>query len=93
MNLKIAKGGKIVEKDLVPLTEMMEGEEGTVHSILGGHGLIGRLASMGIFPGARIKVFRKGWWGPVIVIAEGTKIAVGRGQASRIMVLREGDKG
>lgn len=80
-------------KDLVPLTEMMEGEEGTVYSILGGHGLMGRLASMGISPGERIKVFRKGWWGPVIIIAKGMKIAIGRGQASRIMVLREGNNG
>jgi len=77
--------------DLVPLTLMEEGEEGVVHSISAGFGLITRLAAMGISPGTRIKVFRNSW-GPVIVIAGGTRIAIGRGQASRIMVKREEGK-
>lgn len=73
--------------DLFPVISLVEGEEGIVHSILGGRGLIIRLAAMGIAPGIRIKILRNSG-GPVVILTSGTRVAIGRGQASRIMIIK-----
>lgn len=73
--------------DLFPLISLVEGEEGVVHSISGGRGLTSRLASMGIAPGIRIKILRNSG-GPVVILTNGTRVAIGRGQASRIMIIK-----
>jgi len=73
--------------DIVPLILLKEGEEGIIYSVSGGLGLIGRLASMGIALGVRVKVLRN-IGGPLIVIANGTRIAIGRGQSQKIVVRR-----
>lgn len=46
---------------------------------------------MGIAPGIWLKVLRNNR-GPLLVITNGTRIAIGRGQASRIMITRVGDE-
>jgi ferrous iron transport protein A len=74
-------------KDMIPLIFLQEGEEGIIHSVEGGLRLIGRLASMGITSGMRVKVVRN-IGGPLIVTTNGTRIAIGRGQAHKIVVRR-----
>ena len=77
--------GRKTDKKLFPVTSLGEGEEGVIHSISGGLGLISRLAGMGVVPGTEIKVLRKSR-GPVIVLVNNTRVALGRGQASKILV-------
>jgi Fe2+ transport system protein FeoA len=72
-------------RDIVSLILVNEGEEVIIHSVLGGKGIIGRLASMGITSGIRIKVVRN-IGGPVIITTNGARIAIGRGQAQKIAV-------
>ena len=72
-------------KDIMPLILLKEGEEGIIYSVSGGFGLIGRLASMGITSGMRVKVVRN-IGGPLIVTTNGTRIAIGRGQAHKIVI-------
>jgi Fe2+ transport system protein FeoA len=74
-------------KDIISLILLKEGEEGIIHSVSGGLGLIGRLASMGITSGMRVKVLRN-IRGPLIVTTNGTRIAIGRGQANKIGIRR-----
>ncbi|OGW37788.1 MAG: hypothetical protein A2Y97_08725 [Nitrospirae bacterium RBG_13_39_12] len=74
-------------KDLFPLTSFKEGEEGVVYSISGGRGITSRLAAMGVASGIRIRILRNSG-GPVVVQANETRIAIGKGQASKIMLLR-----
>lgn len=73
--------------DLTPLITLKEGEEGIIHFISGGYGLISRLASMGIAPGTRVTVLRNSG-GPLLLFTNGTRIAIGKGQSSKIMVSR-----
>ena len=73
--------------DLFPLISLVEGEEGVVHSISGGRGITSRLAAMGIAPGMRIRILRNSG-GPVVILTNGTRVAIGRGQASRIMLIK-----
>jgi Fe2+ transport system protein FeoA len=74
-------------KDIISLVLLKEGEEGIIHSVSGGLGLIGRLASMGITSGMKVKVVRN-IRGPLIVTTNGTRIAIGRGQANKIGIRR-----
>ncbi len=74
------------DKKSFPVTSLKEGEEGLIHSISGGLSLISRLAGMGIVPGTEIKVLRNNR-GPVIVLVNNTRVALGRGQASKILIV------
>lgn len=74
-----------MDREIIPLVSLKEGEEGIVHLISGGRGLIGRLASMGITSGMKIKVLRN-IGGPLIITTNGTRIAIGRGQAQKIFI-------
>ncbi|MBP8986050.1 MAG: 50S ribosome-binding GTPase, partial [Syntrophobacterales bacterium] len=76
-----------IAKDLVALPSLNEGEEGIIQEITGGHVLASRLAGLGIVPGARVKLLR-GSGGPVIVEVAGTRVALGAGEASKIMLCR-----
>ncbi len=72
---------------LKTLVEMLPGEEGVVKNVAGGRGMVRRLYCMGIFPGQRIKKLSGiGRGGPVVVEVMRTKVAIGFGMASRILV-------
>jgi len=69
------------------ITDLEEGDEGIVYHLSGGKNLMSRLAGMGIVPGVRIKVLRnRGRL--VIVFASDTRVALGRGQAESIQVIK-----
>ncbi|MHB8110329.1 MAG: ferrous iron transport protein B [Syntrophorhabdaceae bacterium] len=77
-----------MNEELFPVTSLDEGQEATVRLLSGGEGLSGRLASMGIIPGTRIKLLRKSR-GQIIVLASDTRVALGKNQAEKILVVRE----
>jgi len=82
------------EKKKVPLTVLRRGESGTVVSILPSHGgrgrgcgFVRRVMEMGLTPGTRITVVSSApFHGPVEVVVRGSRLAVGRGVAERIIV-------
>ena len=69
----------------ITVTSLREGEEGVVRSITGRESLTTRLAAMGLVRGTTIKMLRNGA-GPVIVLASDTRLALGRLEASRVLV-------
>jgi ferrous iron transport protein A len=72
--------------DMVPLAEMNMGSEAIIHSFRGGHEFVARLAALGFTPGAPVTVMRNHGFGPMIVSIRGARIALGRGEARRIIV-------
>jgi ferrous iron transport protein B len=76
-----------MENEYLPITDLEEGEEGMVYSLAGGEGLTSRLAGMGIVPGIRIKVLRN-IGSLIIILASDTRIALGKGQAQKILVIK-----
>lgn len=73
------------EVPIIPLFQLHEGEEGTVRSLLGGKHFSSRLAALGIAMNMRIKVLRN-HGGMVIVQAGDTRVALGAGEAGKILI-------
>ena len=78
----------MMSEELFPVTSLDEGQEAIVRLLSGGENLTGRLAAMGIIPGTRIKLLRKSR-GQIIVLASDTRVALGKTQADKILVVRE----
>jgi len=78
--------------ELFSVISLEEGEEGVVRLLSGGDSLTSRLAGMGIVPGTKIKVLRKSG-GLIIVLAAETRVALGRGQAEKILIAKLRDVG
>ena len=74
-----------MKKFPIPLSMLAEGEEGRIVSIMGGHGLIRRLAELGFNPDTKVKVLRSSS-GPIVVLLRDSRIAIGRGVATKILV-------
>lgn len=82
----------------LPLTHLKEGESGIIVSISTsthyGHGRHGRtwgfqkrLEDMGLTPGAKVTVVRSApFHGPIELHVRGSRLAIGRGMAERILV-------
>jgi len=84
-----------LEKCKVPLTALKDKETGTVISIKSGRGrgrgrgwgFEKRLMDMGLTPGTRVTVVKSApFHGPVEVLVRGSRLALGRGMAERILV-------
>jgi ferrous iron transport protein A len=72
----------------IPLTELDTDEEGAVVGLDGGRTLVSRLATLGFTPGAPLKMIQNFHRGPLIVRVRETRIALGRGEARKVVVLR-----
>lgn len=68
------------------LSVMTSGSRGIVASIEGGREMSGRLAAMGLTPGAEIHVLQNLGRGPVLAKIRDTRIALGRHQAGQVFV-------
>ena len=72
---------------LVTLRQMQPGQSGKVVQVQGGAGLAHRLSALGVRPGKRItKVSSMLMRGPVTIQSGNTRMAIGFGMASKIIV-------
>lgn len=78
----------MVNLDQIPLAELSVNEHATILSLAGGRVLTNRLASLGFTPGAQVDMTQNYGRGPLIVIVRGTRVALGRGEAAKILVKR-----
>ncbi|HSW59590.1 MAG TPA: FeoA family protein [bacterium] len=70
------------------LSDLGNGEKGVVASIDSGLRLFNRLASMGICEGKDITIIKNSGEGPVVIDIEGSRYAIGRGMAEKIVVTK-----
>lgn len=66
------------------LTKAQKGNTHRISSIDGNAALHGRLAAMGLIPGAKIQVIQGSVHGASIVSCKGTQLALGRGLTEHI---------
>jgi len=78
------------KSELVSLVNLKNGEEGIVKFLRGGRGLVRRLADMGLTRDTKITVNKSApFRGPVEIRVRGTRLALGRGVATRIFVQKK----
>ena len=73
-------------KSAIPLAFLSEGDEAEIVGISGGGGLTQRLVDMGFTPATRVRVLKSSPPGPMLVSVRGSRIALGRGVAMKILV-------
>jgi ferrous iron transport protein A len=73
------------------LADLPQGERAVIHAMRGGRVFGLRVASMGFTEGTEVRMVRNQSHGPVIVEVRGSQVALGRGEASKIWVEREGN--
>ena len=72
---------------VVPLTALKPGETARVFAVQGAWGAARHLAELGLVPGQLVRVLSAGW-GPVLIEVRGSRIALGRGLAAKVLVRR-----
>ena len=70
----------------VSLTRLAPQEKGTMIELHGGAHFVSRLATLGFTPGTSLTMVQNFGRGPLIVLVRDTRIALGRGEAGKIMV-------
>lgn len=71
----------------IQLTSLRIGDEGTIELIKAGRAATQRLNEMGLVPGTRVKLLRRGALrGPVEILARNSHLVIGGGLASKIYV-------
>lgn len=74
----------------VSISSLTVGEHAIVLSFGGGRAVQNRLASLGFTPGVDVDMTQNYGFGPLIVTVRGTRVALGRGEAAKILVRRSG---
>jgi len=68
------------------LDALKAGKTATVQDLRGGYGFRSRLASLGFTPGTMVTMLQNLGGGPVIVSLRDTRIALGRGEARKVLI-------
>lgn len=68
------------------LAEIKTGFVVTLQAIKVGRELSSRMTSLGLTPGASVEVLQNYGHGPLIINVRGTHVALGRGEARRLIV-------
>jgi Fe2+ transport system protein FeoA len=72
----------------VSLVGVAAGESVSIRDLEGDQAFLSRLLPLGFTPGARLRVIQNPGRGPLIVIVRDTRVALGRGEAEKILVER-----
>ena len=72
----------------ISLSDVAAGEIATIMDFLDGRMVNSRLASLGFTPGVTVNMTQNYGRGPLIVLVRGTRVALGRGEAAKIIVAR-----
>ena len=71
---------------LKPLSDLPRESRAIVRSLRGGQGFSTRLAGLGVTPGVEVTVLQNFGRGPMIITVGETRIALGRGETSKVLV-------
>jgi ferrous iron transport protein A len=71
----------------VPLTQLEAGKRAVMAGLSGGRKALYRMVSLGFTPGVELLMIQNFGHGPLIVQVRDARIALGRGEAGRILVV------
>lgn len=75
-----------MNEERIPLNALPAGEVGVVRQLAGGQGFRSRLATLGFTPGVEVNMVQNFGRGPLIVLVRDTRVALGRGEAAKVLV-------
>ena len=75
-----------MSKERTTLDALAPGKVGIVRQLGGGRGFVSRLAALGFTPGAEVTMVQNFGRGPLIVLVRDTRVALGRGEAMKVLV-------
>ena len=81
--------GVVAGEGLLRVLDLKPGERATFLGIHSGRDFWGRLIAMGFTPGVEVEMLQNHRHGPLLVAVRGTFVALGRGEAARVMVARK----
>ncbi|MDD3650044.1 FeoA family protein [Immundisolibacter sp.] len=70
----------------ISLDQLPPGGQAVVRRLTGGRELAGRLCTLGLVAGASLKMLQNPGRGPLLVSVHDTRIALGRGEAAKVLV-------
>jgi ferrous iron transport protein A len=70
----------------VAISDLGSGTRAVVRDIQGGKNIISRLSAMGLSVGSEVEILENRGQGPVLIRVRDTRIALGRGEALKIIV-------
>lgn len=70
----------------VPLSGLATGQKGVIRELCGGRQFSQRVVALGFTLDAEVTVVQNYGRGPMMVLARGCQVALGRGEASKIVV-------
>lgn len=76
----------MIDMDTNLLSDIQTGKRAKIASLQEGNDLNRRLTSLGFTPGVDIEIVQNFGRGPMIVSVRGTRVALGRGEAAKIIV-------
>ncbi len=82
------KNDNFKNKQEISLDRLSPGEHAAVYALSGGRTVSNRLVSLGFTPGVELEMVQNFGHGPLIVALRGTRVALGRGEAAKILVRR-----
>jgi ferrous iron transport protein A len=71
------------------LSNLKTGEHAALIEIHAGKGALGRMSSLGFTPGVVVEMVQNYGHGPLIVLLRGTRVALGRHEADKLLVKRD----
>lgn len=71
---------------MATLAESPSGARTVVRALRGGQELVSRLTALGIVAGTSVEVLQNRGRGPLLIRVRDTRIALGRGEAAKVMV-------
>jgi ferrous iron transport protein A len=74
----------------VSVDQLPQGATAVVRALRGGKELVNRLAAMGLTEGAHLTVLQNTGRGPMLIGVRDTRIALGRGEAIKVLVEKTG---
>ena len=77
--------------DLKSISDLETGARGLVRELGGGKDFVSRMAVLGFTVGVEVRVVQNYGRGPVIVSVRDTRVALGRGEALKVLVEAMGE--
>lgn len=74
---------------MVDLSTLQECETAVIHSLSGGQRFISRVSAMGFTPETTVTMLQNNSRGPVLVYLHDSQVALGRGEAEKIIIKKD----